>query len=773
MRIPRSLALFAVIATCVACVAAPAAAQISLPLTVDDRVAIDGTIAVGTAEWKLVFSDEFNGGIYQWFDKVSDPGETDNLATASNGGNYTQGTVFDYDVYLGSSIFNPIEYSTAIGRNPSPGSVELSVIERSPARVRVLQKNQPRLNNGAGPPYDPFPEIGFIETTTVWTIYPTGKIGIAFDAIPNPAFVFVDSGPGGIGKAISTPGCCGMEQWVNAANGTNFLTSGVWAGDTIESAAGGWGPIRIAARYSPTQLILDAPVPTGTNLSFIVRRSMIINETISIHADGDPSIVNQCSDPAVSHWQGGSNGVPLWNTPDGTSCRGLFRSGGPPIVDDFVLAHWTRTRGAGSLLTFFEPWTGVNFGIFNDVAFTDISYTQLGISGYRPFVPHHRHFLAQLGTVGAAVLPTIKSVADSLPFADDYRAPYAEARIGTLGGATPYGFDAGAGTYELHASGGQAAIAFDTRGGGRTTSTCGGSCPQALAYRAPAVLLADFAVGHDNVIVERSTDDGATFAALAPSLYNFTASAAQVSLGTGRRLFQYLGTIPDSATGPATYVFRFTAGPAPCTPIGSDLDGDGLDDACDNCPDDANPDQADGDGDGVGDVCDLCPAATDHPAGTVHRAKLTHLLAPPTDDRLNVLDVRGLVPATINPATDGSGEAVEIRLFDAGGDVMRQTIAHPASDGSWRVSTKGGVPTKWRFINRVPGSFGGITRLDLAVRHGELRLKATARDRDLSGADAGHLGVALRVGTGASADCWRAVAPTCAILRNGDTLSCR
>ena len=38
-----------------------------------------------------------------------------------------------------------------------------------------------------------------------------------------------------------------------------------------------------------------------------------------------------------------------------------------------------------------------------------------------------------------------------------------------------------------------------------------------------------------------------------------------------------------------------------------DTDGDGWGDACDNCPNDPNPDQADSDGDGVGDACDNCP----------------------------------------------------------------------------------------------------------------------------------------------------------------------
>ena len=40
--------------------------------------------------------------------------------------------------------------------------------------------------------------------------------------------------------------------------------------------------------------------------------------------------------------------------------------------------------------------------------------------------------------------------------------------------------------------------------------------------------------------------------------------------------------------------------------LDTDLDADGVPDACDLCPQDSDPDQSDLDNDGIGDACDVC-----------------------------------------------------------------------------------------------------------------------------------------------------------------------
>ncbi len=535
------------------------------PLNVTDSLATDGRLSAETTDWRLVFDRAYNGGPAAWYDLRADPGAADNLARSVY--NYSQGVLFDYDVYLGTGGGNAIEHMTTMGSNADAGALQVDILEKSSTRLRLRQKGHPRLNNGGGPAGNPFPELMWIDAETVWTLYPTGKVAIDFRTNENPAGTLVDSGPGGGGKGVDAPGCCGFEMWVNAVGGADFRASGVWAGDTIESASGAWGPIRIAARFSPTQLILASPVPAGAALDYVVRRDHIYMETISIHADGDPSISQQCHDPATSNWQGGSTGDAIWDNPAGDGCGTFFRATGgvnPPLDGDVVLAHWARSRPAGSLLAFYEPWTGTHFGAFNDVGFTDISYTQLGKVGVRPYTAHHRHLLAQMGsTASLTTLPSIKSVAQAQPLADDYRHPFGEVLEGafaTDGEIGAFGYEPATAAYDLVASTGVACAAaavghscssatlrFDAVRPGGTTA----------AYVAPVVHLGNLFVEDGGVAVEVSTDAGATFSPLVASSFNLSSKADEAEVGAGQRVFQYLGSIPTTATGAARWAFRF------------------------------------------------------------------------------------------------------------------------------------------------------------------------------------------------------------------------
>ncbi len=58
-----------------------------------------------------------------------------------------------------------------------------------------------------------------------------------------------------------------------------------------------------------------------------------------------------------------------------------------------------------------------------------------------------------------------------------------------------------------------------------------------------------------------------------------------------------------SNSQPRVLIGFLTIGPD----LSVDSDGDGIPDACDNCPAVPNPDQADADHDGIGDACDPCP----------------------------------------------------------------------------------------------------------------------------------------------------------------------
>jgi hypothetical protein len=471
------------------------------------------------------------------FDKVYDPAESDNLVTWE-GGNYCQGGLFDYDIYLLGSQ----EFMTTLGRNSSIGRATLEILENTPVRMRVKQFCHPRLNNGDGPPGNPFIEFDMVEATTIWTFYPTGRVNIKFDTeVADDWDGIVSQGPGGGGKGINTSG-----STVTATNGTSFVDPWVTHGDFIESSAGGWGPVRIEDRIGSSTLQLASSVGSGTNLDFTIRRPYVTEETISIHADGDPG-----DEPHTSYWQGGSDGDVLY---DNGGYGDKFRNPSPPVRYDYCYAHWTRSpRKHGSMLAFNELYNEATFAVFNDQSYEDISYTQVGRYEQFVYVEHHRHLMAHMGTENGQVLPRIKSVADALPLADDYKNPYAEARAGTLqsgSGISVYGFHVPSGTYHIAADANNtAAIVFDAKRGGAA----------AIAYCQPVVFVSNFDVNDLQLNVQLSQDNGATFYQLPDSWYNITSKADSAELGgSGRRLIQLLCPIPVTATGANKWILRLS-----------------------------------------------------------------------------------------------------------------------------------------------------------------------------------------------------------------------
>jgi hypothetical protein len=114
--------------------------------------------------------------------------------------------------------------------------------------------------------------------------------------------------------------------------------------------------------------------------------------------------------------------------------------------------------------------------------------------------------------------------------------------------------------------------------------------------------------------------------------------------------------VPARGPMPTNYPFPTTAYPG--GPIAGDMDGDGIPDELDNCPNIFNPirpvdngQQADHDGDGVGDVCDPCPMD----AGTTQCS----VPNPQDGDADGILDAVDNCPTVFNPdQTDGDGDGV-------------------------------------------------------------------------------------------------------------------
>ncbi|MFN3875520.1 MAG: proprotein convertase P-domain-containing protein, partial [Flavobacteriales bacterium] len=140
--------------------------------------------------------------------------------------------------------------------------------------------------------------------------------------------------------------------------------------------------------------------------------------------------------------------------------------------------------------------------------------------------------------------------------------------------------------------------------GGAALSSIPGTTSNITGDYAPEVPLAGFNTGNPNGTWVFKVCDNALFdtGALRHIRLNFLPIDCNGVLGG-----------PDLPGTPCNDGDPCTAGDTwsmSCACVGTplpDADGDGVCDALDNCPADANPGQEDADSDGVGDVCDICP----------------------------------------------------------------------------------------------------------------------------------------------------------------------
>jgi hypothetical protein len=141
----------------------------------------------------------------------------------------------------------------------------------------------------------------------------------------------------------------------------------------------------------------------------------------------------------------------------------------------------------------------------------------------------------------------------------------------------------------------------------------------------------------------------------------------------------------------------------------SDLDGDGVCDASDNCPNDANPDQRDLDGDGIGDVCDPADASIALTRAVVKISK-------PATGTNGHLIARGTIALGSSDAFGVSG-GLEVALADALGVVGDDlfTALECTGSGTARILCRHAANPATQVKIRAQPKTPGVLRLTLRL----------------------------------------------------------